>query len=321
MADPNLSEVVVFDLRNRRKELRDNVTKHNALLRRLKSKNKIQEYDGGRTIVEELEYAENQTFQWYTGYDILNINPSVVFSAAEFDHKQAATVVTLSGLEKMMNSGKERILPLLSKRVDNAMKTMANNLSIGIYSDGTGSAGKQIGGLQLLVPDDPTTGTAGGINRANFTFWRSQKYSGATDGGAAVSTANIQAYMNALWQLTIRGTDKVDIIPASNAYYNFYWQGLQAIQRISDGNTADAGYVGGVKFMGADVIFDDSGGCPVSHMYFLNTDYIYLRVHQDRNMDVLDARNSINQDAEMIPVGWMGNMTASNLARQGVLIA
>ena len=34
---------------------------------------------------------------------------------------------------------------------------MLNNISSGVYSDGTGSGGKQIGGLQLLVADDPTT--------------------------------------------------------------------------------------------------------------------------------------------------------------------
>jgi hypothetical protein len=39
---------------------------------------------------------------------------------------------------------------------------------------------------------------------------------------------------------------------------------------------ADAGFQN-LKYMGADVVLDGGrgGNCPASHMYFLNTDYIY----------------------------------------------
>jgi hypothetical protein len=76
---------------------------------------------------------------------------------------------------------RKQILNLLESRIKVAMKTLKNNVTIGMYSDGTGSAGKQIGGLQLLVADTPTSGTVGGISRAN-TFWRNQTYDATTDG-------------------------------------------------------------------------------------------------------------------------------------------
>lgn len=62
MADPNLSEIVSTTLRHRNKEFTDNVSNGNALLKRLNQKGKIKLIDGGRTIVEELDYAENATF-------------------------------------------------------------------------------------------------------------------------------------------------------------------------------------------------------------------------------------------------------------------
>ena len=61
MASPNLSELVTTTLRNRSKKLADNVTNHNALLRRLKERGNVKLTDGGRTIVQELDYAENST--------------------------------------------------------------------------------------------------------------------------------------------------------------------------------------------------------------------------------------------------------------------
>ncbi len=56
-------------------------------------------------------------------------------------------------------------------------------------------------------------------------------------------------------------------------------------------------------------------------MYFLNTNYIYLRTHKDRDMKVIGGdRMAVNQDAIYKIVGWAGNMTMSNAALQGVLI-
>ena len=188
MPSPNLSEIVTTTLRNRSKKLADNVTENNAVLYRLKEKGKIKPVSGGRTIVQELEYAENGTYKRYSGYENLDISPSDVFTAAEFDFKQAAVAVSISGLEQLQNSGSDALLDLLEGRINNAEKTMVNNIAADMYSDGTADGGKQIGGLQLLVADDPTTGTVGGINRASYSFWRNATYDASTDGGAAATS-------------------------------------------------------------------------------------------------------------------------------------
>jgi hypothetical protein len=189
-----------------------------------------------------------------------------------------------------------------------------------MYSDGTGSSGKQIGGLQLLVADSPTTGTVGGINRATYSFWRNQKFQTTNDGGSAASATNIQRFMNTLYMQCMRGSDKPDLILADTNYYQFYWNSLQAIQRITQANEADAGFVS-LKYLGADVVADGGigGGCPTKHAYFLNTDYLFWRPHRDRNMVPLDSIRSINQDATVQLIIWMGNMTLSNAELQGVL--
>lgn len=323
MPSPNLSEIVSTTLRARSGQLADNMTKNNALLYQMKKKGRIKPVNGGRTIVQELNYAENQTYQRYSGYEVLNISPSDVFTAAEFDWKQASVAVTASGLEiDVQNTGKEQVIDLLEARIENAMDSFANNLSADMYSDGTASSGKQIGGLQLLVADDPTTGTVGGINRATWSFWRNYKYSAASDGGGAASATNIQSYMNQVYLNTSRGTDKTDLILADNAYYQFYLQSLQSIQRITNTDMASAGFTN-LEFMGAPVVFDGGvgGACPASHMYFLNTKYLHWRPHAQRNITPLDAVHSINQDALVKLVVWAGNMTASNCRLQGVLKA
>jgi hypothetical protein len=323
MASPNLNEIVTTTLRNRSGKLADNVTNNNALLARMKKKGTINPVSGGRTIVQELEYAQNGTYQRYAGYQVLNIQPSDVFTAAEFDWKQAAVAVTWSGLEiDVQNTGKEQIIDLLESRIKNAEKTMANNLSYDLYSNGTADGGLQVGGLQLLVADAPNAGVVGGIDRSQWAFWRNQSFSGVTNGGGAVTAATITPYMDALWLATKRQNDVVDLIIADNTFFQYYWQSLQAIQRITKSDEGEAGFQT-LKYMGADVVPDGGIGaaCPANHMYFLNTDYIKYRPSSKRNMVPLETVSSINQDASVRLIVWAGNMTLSNAQLQGVLVA
>lgn len=315
-----LTEIVTTTLRNRTGVLADNVTKNNALLNRLKKKGKVKPVSGGRTIVQELEYAENGTYKRYSGYEILNIAPSDVFTGAEFNYAQSAVAVSISGLEMIQNSGEEAIIDLLEGRIANAEKTMANNTSLDCYSAGTADGGRQIGGLQLLVAAT-NTNTVGGINASTYSFWQNTAFSAVTNGGAVTSASNILDYMNRVWVQQVRGSDAPDLLVADNNYWRFYLESLQAIQRIASDQEASAGFQS-LKYMTADVILDGGfgGGAPTNSMYFLNTDYIYFRPATGRFFEPLgDERFAVNQDAMVKLIGFAGNMTVANRRLQAYL--
>lgn len=314
MASPNLSELITTTHRKRSGELADNVSNGNALLKRLSSKGNIRTVSGGRTIVEELEYAENATFKYYSGYEELDINPSDVMTAAEFNWKQAAVVISASGLEAdVQNTGKEQIINLVEKRLKNGYKTMKNQISTGIYSDGTGYGSKQITGLQALVANDPTSGTVGGINRATWTFWRNQYSTNAT-----WTTAVIKGYMQNLFIRCTRGSDQPDLITMDATTYELYWDALTDIQRINHENDKASMGWSTLGFLNADVIYDGDSGHQANTMYMLNTDYLFFRPHVNRNFVALERRDSVNQDAYVVPLVFAGNMTMSNAELQGV---
>ncbi len=67
MASPNLSELVTTTQRNRSRTVADNVTNNNALLRKMSTNGRVRTFSGGRDIVQELSYAENSTFKYYSG--------------------------------------------------------------------------------------------------------------------------------------------------------------------------------------------------------------------------------------------------------------
>ena len=323
MASPNavFTELVSTTFRKHRKEIVDNVSKNNALLRRIYDKGQVRKEDGGLTITAPLDYAENGTYQRYSGYDVLNIGASEVISAAEFQWRQIAINVVANGMELRTNSGDSRIINLVKSRMKNAMRTFKNNFSADVYSDG--SLANQINGLQGLVAN-AGTGTVGGIDSSTWTFWRNKVQSAAAplQGGGAIvpGPTTIESLMLPLWLSLTRGDDQPDLIVMDNNYFTFFEQSQTSIKRYTDETKANAGFVS-LKYKGADVIFDGGSGIPANTAYFLNTDYLELVVHKDADMTVMDELKPYNQDAAVVPVLWMGNMTVTNRALQGVMKA
>jgi hypothetical protein len=339
-ANTSISDIIATTIQNRSGELADNVTNNNALLRKLKAKGNVRPFGGGNVILEEIMYtdASSITTNSYSGYETINVGQNSPISAAQFSITQYAGSVTMSGLEMLQNSGKEAIIDLMEGRMKIAEAQLANRIDYDLYQNGTGNSGKNLTGLAAAIPDTPTTGTYGGISRDTWTFWQSQSYSGTSDGGAAVSAANIQQYMTALALSLVRGSDKPDLWVADSTYFAFYVASLQAIQRVNSegGATAGAGFPS-LKFYGggmaADVVMGSGvngavntagtvGGATAAHMWALNTNYIFFRPHRDRNfVPIGGERQSVNQDAIVKLIGWAGNMTSSGPQFSGVLIA
>lgn len=317
------SELASTTYRKHSTDVSDNVSRHNALYRKLSAKGRIRIEDGGLSLVEPLEYATNSTYQRYSGYDPLNINAVDVLTSAEYPWKQVAVNVAASGLELRTNMGDSRIINFTKAKIRNAMNSFKNGLASDLYSDGT--AANQINGLQALV-SDAGTGTVGQINSSTFPFWQSIVQSAAAplQGGGAitVSSTTIESLMLPLYIKLTRGMDQPDMIVFSDDYYTFFEQSQTSLKRYTnDGANPESDAVAGfvtMKYKNASVFFDSSGGVPAAHGYFLNTDYLELGVHRDANMTIMDELKSVNQDAVTIPCLWMGNALCSNRSLQGV---
>jgi hypothetical protein len=322
-ANSSISDMLATTIESRTKKIADNVTNNNALLAKLKKQGRIKTFSGGTKILQELSFAENSNAGWYSGYDLLPVGVSDVISAAEYDIKQAAVPVIISGLEQLQNSGRERMIDLMEARLEVAEATMANLICGGLYSDGTAAGGKQIDGLAAALPVDPTAAAYGGIDGSAFTFWQNAVSDQTAANG--LDPTKIQGYWNLLWANLVRGMDRPDLIMADTSVWNAYMSSLQTLQRFTSTESADAGFAT-LKFMDADVcldggIYNGSGGsgAPAGTAYFLNTKYIHYRPHANRNMVPLspNRRYATNQDAEVQIMAWAGNLTTSGRQFQG----
>ena len=315
-ANSTFTEIASTTFRKHKKGFKDNISERNALLKKINSKGNKRTEDGGLSIVEPLDYAQNSTYQRFSGYDLLNVQASDVLSAAEFNWKQIAIHITASGLELRQNSGTSQIEKLVAARIKNAVRTFKNNFSSDLYS--AGSLTNQIGGLQQIVADT-NTNTVGGIDANTWSFWRNNVFD-LSDNGVTLSATTIEnSMLLPMWLTVDRGEgDCPDLIMMDPAHYTFFVASQTSLKRYASAEELKAGAVS-LKYMTADVMFDTTAsGIPASHTYMLNTNYIKLVVHEDADMDEMEQKSPVNQDAEVIPILWMGNLTISNRDMQSV---
>lgn len=321
-ANTSYSDILATTIESRSGVVADNVRKNNALLTRLNQKGRVKPFSGGSSILQELSHQANGTAIYYSGGEALNISSADVISAAQYPIKQAACAVTLTGLEELQNSGEEQIIDLLDARLDVAEVSMKNLICTGIYSDGTGTGGKQITGLQAMVVASPSTGIVGGIDRAVWSFWQNQVYDFSSTAGASMSSSNVLTGFNSLYAATSRGSDVVDFIALDNDLWGFYMAANQSLQRfVGNSELANLGFAT-TRYMNADVVLDGGigGNIPRHTGYFLNTNYLFFRPHRERNFVALGSeRMATNQDATVRLIGWAGNLTSSGLQFQGMM--
>lgn len=309
MANPSWGEVATATLAHRRKKIADTVSRNNILFFELRRRGRIRTIGGGRTITAPIMVGdENANFQWYLGRESLNVAGQEVLTSAEYPWKQYACGVSISGLEMLINDGAEQVINMMKARTQHAEKTITNQMHKSAHGDGTGSSGKEFGGLSLLVSE--TAGaTVAGINSGSDTWWDNVR----SALGAAPTTATIYGDMLDVMLDTMRGPDKPNLITSDNLWYSTFSQSLQAQQRFMDRKMASAGFTN-LMFESVPVVADGGrGGYHPDGMRFLNTGTIELIMHRKRNNVVLGGpRRPLQEDSDTVILAGMGNFICDN---------
>jgi len=316
MANPNVGQVIAVTQKNRNSEIVDNVSNHNVLLKRLRDKGNWVSEDGGSTLECMLDYTENGTGKFYAGgQDSWSIPTENVIDSASFDWKFYGIFTYVTEAERVKNSGSHAVKKLAKAKIKNMDRTMANDVSTSLYSDGTGTGGNELGGLQLLIDDDPTSaGTVGSINQVTYSWWRN-KYSAS----AATTSSNVQTRMKAMWLSIIRGADRPNLILCDDDFFTYYWDSLDANQRFikrKNGNIMDSE---SLAFESAEVVYDAT--CTDKRMYFVDLDAIQFAYAPNRLFQVEKARSVTNANYDVIPAFFAGNLICNRRAGNGVIIA
>lgn len=336
-------------LRNARQTLFDNLSNHSPLLAKLRMHGGVRKDRGGTTITEPLLYGGNSTVKPYAGYEPLDLTPQEGLTSAEFEWKQLAGSVVISGMEKFKNSqGKTQIVNLLKAKLKQLDISFKEEVNRQILSDGTGFSSKSIGGLGLLVGIGGGD-TVGGIDASDAAnaWWDPQIIDFDTYSSASNFTQTAASHpsswgmraMRDMYTRCIRNEDKAGLILGSDDFINAYESIAEGDKlRVTDTGLADLGF-DNVAFKGVPCVWDafmdadDTTNSPYAgsnstghgpsddehRIYFLNLNYLQFVIGEGKEFMTTDFMRPENQDAEVANVILYCNMTVANRSRQGVI--
>lgn len=320
MPDPNRGqriasnwEAVVGD------KPQDNINDDYWLLNQLSQGEGFMGLDGGDFIAVPLEYALNSTVGSYSDLDPISTTRVDVFDRAEFNWKEYAGTYVISDLEEDRNSGQGQVFPLRQAKLENLRNSLRSDLNVDMHADGSGNSGKDMDGLANLVSTTPTTGTVGGINRANFSFWRNQQTAG-TQSSAAFD--NLRAAMRSIYNLCSNGVgdQHPTFFVTTRTVFEAYEGLLIANERFTDKSSGDGGFKNEVlKFKGAKGSYDNDA--TAGELRFLNPKFLKLVYKTGSWMKMRPGVTPANQTAEIVLVRTMCNLITTESRRLGVVSA
>jgi hypothetical protein len=309
MSNPNFDALLSTTLANYRDQLTDNVFTARPLTYFLQDKGRIRMLNGGTKIVEPLIYGQNSTVASYAGYDSLSLSPQAGITAAEYDWKQYAASISISGIEEAKNNGEQEIINLLEAKIMQAEESLREGFNQMFFADGTGNSGKDWNGLGNIVE---ASGTVGGINRGTTgnEYWRSYE---ENTGGALTL-----AQMSTAYNTVSVGNDHPDMILTTQTLFEKYEALLVPQLRYTDTKTADAGFQN-LLYKAAPVAYDVH--CPSGVMFFLNSKYLTLVGHSGKWFAQTAFVSPEDVDARYALIMCYGNLTCRNAKKQGKLTA
>ena len=306
-ANSNFDNLLTTTLANYRSTLTDNVFTARPLTYKLMENGRIRMLNGGTKIVEPLIYGTNSTVGSYSGYETLALTPQEGISAAEFEWKQYAASIAISGIEEAKNNGEQEIINLLEAKIMQAEESMRESFNQMFFADGTGNSSKDWNGLGNLVESG---NTVGGINSSTYTWWASKEENTAT--------ALTLAQMSSLYNGVSVGNDHPDLLLTTQTLFEKYEALLQPNLRYTDTKTADAGFQN-LLFKAAPVMYDVH--CTSGVFYMLNTKYLTLVDHSGKWFSQTAFISPEDVDARYALIMCYGNLTVRNRAKQGKLTA
>ena len=309
MSNPNFDALLSTTLANYRDQLTDNVFTARPLTFFLQDKGRIRMLNGGTKIVEPLIYGTNSTVASYGGYDSLSLSPQSGITAAEYDWKQYAASISISGIEEAKNNGEQEIINLLEAKIMQAEESIREGFNQMFFADGTGNSGKDWNGLGNLVE---ASGTVGGINRGTSgnEYWRSYE-----DNSVGALTL---AQMSTAYNTVSVGNDHPDMILTTQTLFEKYEALLVPQLRYTDTKTADAGFQN-LLYKAAPVAYDVH--CPSGTMFVLNSKYLTLVGHSGKWFAQTSFVSPEDVDARYALILCYGNLTCRNAKKQGKLTA
>jgi hypothetical protein len=319
VADVNLGQVAAVAWENVWTDgAVDNTFTSQALLYLLKDGG-YQEYaDGGRLFEATLEYAQNNTFRSIAETETIDTTRVDVFDAARAEQKIFAGSIVFSDLEELRNAVANRKIDVVKAKLKNGVNSALQGLNQMLWGFG---AGKDMDGIQKIIPIDPTTGTVAGVNAQTWAFWRSKQASGQKN---AQPFDNLRAALQSVHnQCSLGGTEKKPTgLISDRASFEGYTKLLTDIESlVKDGGgeaDPDLGWLNeAIAFAGIPFVYDEDA--VPGEARFINKNFLKLVVLKGAWMKMKAPVEPSNALMRVHRVFTVGNLMPSARRHLGLV--
>lgn len=312
-----LATVLHSTITKSRKKLLMAAVKANALMAWAFATQRVEWEDGGWEITNPLVVGRNPNVTSMQYYEEVPVAQTNELTTVRQTWARVVGTAIISDQEEDENRGSAQIVKLLKVKMDVLEESIKEKFGSYLYGAGTGN---DPAGLQNIIPDDPTTGTYGGIDRASEPQWRTSSY----DFNGTIDETNIEeAFDDILMDLTTKG-DKPDLILLGRNLYRFYRTAVRdkVVVNLSDlgkgKGMVDLGF-SGIAHQNTPIVYDED--CPVNKGYFINSKYLRLHILRHVNMRVKELTAPWNVDASGRRIVWQGQWASwKNYRTHAVLI-
>ena len=310
--------------------VQDAISSSNPTFNELMSKGKIKEkVVGGDQIRVGLMYEHNSTIDSYTDYDQIDVAPQDGITTMYVPWAQYGGAVSISGIQRFKNMGKEAIADLLKEKIVQTTAGWAERLNKDLWegdSDNftathpfTGNAGKNIISIPLYIQALGSTSGGGAttadhdydignIDQSAETWWMNQ----CDDGEGITTYALLKKYMSNSYNNCAQGPGGFpDLIMADQATYELYEASMQNQIQYSFKDKASAGFES-MAYKSAKLMWDGyvpdyelgTNGKLVTgsaltngSLVFINTSTMSLYVGKDHDFKPRGFQTPVDQDA------------------------
>lgn len=307
----NVTSLLATTFSNMSSELADNIYKAIPALAWLAMKKRVTE-DGGASILRSVIYAKNNTFAFYSSDDIIDTSIQDELTTAQWQWKQAATSVSVTGRIEMQNMGKSQVIDVVKAKTQSAILALKDGINQKLWSSGITNqtnVGTQVTPIATIVNN---TGTVGDINGGTSTWWQSVVQ--ASGSFAARGLADLRSVWN---QINVNNPQgPADLLLSDRTSYEAYESVLVPAVRLSDTKMGDLGF-SNLKYKEATWTFDTNAIS--GDIFLLNSGSLELVQHKNRLFTMSEWVKPADQDLKTAQVFWAGELTTNNRRKHGVL--
>ena len=328
--------------------VQDAISSSNVTFNELMTKGKIKKkVVGGDQIRVGLMY-EQGSVESYSSYDILNVAPVDGITTMYVPWAQYSGPVSISGIQRFKNMGKEAIADLLKEKITQLTAGWAERCNRDLWDTAnlagshpfTGNSGKNMISIPLYIQGLGSTSGGGSssadddfdighIDQSAETWWMNQAFDGAPGSTAAL----MKSIMSNAFNTCSQGPyGSPDLGVFNQKGWELYEAAMQPEIRYSFSDKASAGFET-LAYKTMKVMWDGyvpdaelgangqlTGGAETnSSLYLINTKTMCLYVGKDHDFKPRGFQTPVDQDASTsVYLAYM-QLVCDNRKKNGVI--